>query len=94
MGINRCYNFLIPFFFRDTFAPEIDPGVYPSAAFLKSVHNTVIEAFWRWLREKWGINMREHILRGKNEHIYVSEVPFHRCVLILYFRQTEILNIS
>ncbi|KAJ7832148.1 hypothetical protein B0H14DRAFT_2364827, partial [Mycena olivaceomarginata] len=63
---------------RDTFAPEIDPGVYPSAAFLKSVHNTVIEAFWRWLREKWGINMREHILRGKNEHIYVSEVPFHR----------------
>ncbi|KAJ7222731.1 hypothetical protein B0H12DRAFT_1078233 [Mycena haematopus] len=41
-------------------------------------HNIIIEAFWRWLKEKWGVNMREHILRGKNEHIYVPEVAFHR----------------
>ncbi|KAJ6605196.1 hypothetical protein DFH09DRAFT_1422079 [Mycena vulgaris] len=63
---------------QETFAPDIDPAVYPSAAFLKSVHNTAIEVFWRWLREKWGINIREHILRGKNERIYGAEVAFHR----------------
>ncbi|KAJ7767045.1 hypothetical protein DFH07DRAFT_737051 [Mycena maculata] len=77
-GSETGWQYAIQTAIRDTFAPEIDPEVYPSAAFLKSVHNTVIEAFWRWLREKWGINMREHILRGKNERIYVSEVPFHR----------------
>ncbi|KAJ7837937.1 hypothetical protein B0H13DRAFT_2239812 [Mycena leptocephala] len=42
------------------------------------VHNIIIEAFWRWLKEKWGVNMREHILRGKNERIYVPEVAFHQ----------------
>ncbi|KAJ6522522.1 hypothetical protein DFH09DRAFT_1421721 [Mycena vulgaris] len=63
---------------QETIAPDIDPAVYHSAAFLKSVHNTAIEVFWRWLREKWGINIREHILRGKNERIYVAEVAFRR----------------
>ncbi|KAJ7196270.1 hypothetical protein GGX14DRAFT_575083 [Mycena pura] len=63
---------------REAFAPDIDPAVYPAAIFLKSVHNTIIEAFWRWLHEKWGLNMREHILRGKSERIYVAQVPFHR----------------
>ncbi|KAJ6464706.1 hypothetical protein DFH09DRAFT_1254597 [Mycena vulgaris] len=60
------------------FAPDIDPDVYPSHACIKSVHNTVIEAFWRWLRLKCGVNLREHILRGKVEHIFDPNVPFHR----------------
>ncbi|KAJ6535294.1 hypothetical protein DFH09DRAFT_1249931 [Mycena vulgaris] len=55
---------------REKFVPDIDPDVYPSHACIKSVHNTVIEAFWRWLRLKCGINLREHILRGKVEHIF------------------------
>ncbi|KAJ6543776.1 hypothetical protein DFH09DRAFT_1321960 [Mycena vulgaris] len=77
-GSETGWQYAIQTAIRETFAPDIDSAVYPSAAFLKSVHNTVIEAFWRWLREKWGINIREHILRGKNERIYVAEVAFHR----------------
>ncbi|KAJ7021265.1 hypothetical protein C8F04DRAFT_1314842 [Mycena alexandri] len=59
-------------------APDINPNVYPAHRSIKSVHNTVIEAFWRWLREKLGINLRDHILRGKTEHIFDPNVVFHR----------------
>ncbi|KAJ7099174.1 hypothetical protein C8R44DRAFT_747860 [Mycena epipterygia] len=74
-GSETGWQYAIQTVIGETFAPDIDPAVYPSTAFLKSVHNTVIEAFWHWLRDKWGINMREHILHGKNEHIYVAEGP-------------------
>ncbi|KAJ6489689.1 hypothetical protein C8R47DRAFT_977824 [Mycena vitilis] len=67
----------------EQFAPNIDINVYPAHRSIKSVHNTtplntIIEAFWRWLREKLGVNLRDHILRGKNEHIFDSNVAFHR----------------
>ncbi|KAJ7195476.1 hypothetical protein GGX14DRAFT_403946 [Mycena pura] len=77
-GSETGWQYAIQTAIRDSFARNIDPNIYPAAIFLKSVHNTIIEAFWRWLHEKWGLNMREHILRGKSEHIYVAEVPFHR----------------
>ncbi|KAJ7512411.1 hypothetical protein B0H11DRAFT_1698749 [Mycena galericulata] len=63
---------------REAFAPDIDLEVYPATACIKSVHNTIIEAFWRWLRIKCGINVREHVLRGKTEHIFDANVAFHR----------------
>ncbi|KAJ7874312.1 hypothetical protein B0H14DRAFT_3083423 [Mycena olivaceomarginata] len=63
---------------REVFAPNIDPDVYPSHTFVKSVHNTIIEAFWRWLHEKLGFNLKDHILRGQVDHIFNSNVPFHR----------------
>ncbi|KAJ7905018.1 hypothetical protein B0H13DRAFT_2233816 [Mycena leptocephala] len=62
----------------EIFAPDIDPAVYPAHKSIKSVHNTIIEAFWRWLREKLGISLRDHILRGKNEHIFDPNVAFHK----------------
>ncbi|KAJ7453495.1 hypothetical protein FB451DRAFT_1050178 [Mycena latifolia] len=62
----------------EMFAPDIDPEVYPPNACIKSVHNTVIEAFWRWLRVKCGMNLKDHILRGKVERIFDPSVPFHR----------------
>ncbi|KAJ7885240.1 hypothetical protein B0H13DRAFT_2235309 [Mycena leptocephala] len=62
----------------EIFAPDIDLAVYPAHKSIKSVHNTIIEAFWRWLREKLGINLRDHILRGKNEHIFDPNVAFHK----------------
>ncbi|KAK7029309.1 hypothetical protein R3P38DRAFT_3394433 [Favolaschia claudopus] len=77
-GSETGWQYAIQVAIRDAFAPDIDPGVYPAAAFLKSVHNTVIEAFWRWLHDKWGFNMWEHVLRGKNERIFVEEAPFHQ----------------
>ncbi|KAF7310263.1 hypothetical protein MIND_00400200 [Mycena indigotica] len=55
---------------RETFAPNIDLDIYPPHACVKSVHNTIIEAFWRWLKVKRGLSLREHVLRGKNEHIF------------------------
>jgi hypothetical protein len=57
--------------------PDIDLAVYPAHKSIKSVHNTIIEAFWRWLRGKLGGNLRDHILRGKTEHIFDPKVAFH-----------------
>ncbi|KAJ7877573.1 hypothetical protein B0H14DRAFT_2342283, partial [Mycena olivaceomarginata] len=51
---------------------------YPPHASVKSVHNTIIEAFWRWLHQKLGFNLKDHILRGKTEHIFNSAVGFHK----------------
>ncbi|KAF7312986.1 hypothetical protein MKEN_00983300 [Mycena kentingensis (nom. inval.)] len=62
---------------REKFAPEIDLAVYPAHVSVKSVHNTIIEAFWRWLREKLGLDLRDHILRGKVEHIFDITSPLH-----------------
>ncbi|KAJ6545071.1 hypothetical protein DFH09DRAFT_1249204 [Mycena vulgaris] len=58
-----------------TFAPDIDPAVYPSAAFLKSIHNTAIEVFWRWLREKWGINIQIFFVARTNGFM-LQRLPF------------------
>ncbi|KAK7016477.1 hypothetical protein R3P38DRAFT_2541840 [Favolaschia claudopus] len=60
-----------------TYAPNIDPADYAVYMVLKSVHNTVIEGFWRWLRAKMGLNLKELITRGKRERIFDSNVPFH-----------------
>ncbi|KAJ7829855.1 hypothetical protein B0H14DRAFT_3716288 [Mycena olivaceomarginata] len=47
-------------------APDIDLAVYPGT-----------RAFWRWLREKLGVNLRDHILRGKTDRICDPKVAFH-----------------
>ncbi|KAJ7708008.1 hypothetical protein B0H14DRAFT_3119448 [Mycena olivaceomarginata] len=62
---------------REQHAPDIDLAVYPAHESIKSVHNTIIEAFWRWLREKLGVNLRDHILRGKTDRIFDPKVAFH-----------------
>lgn len=61
---------------RTVFAPDIDPDIHQYYAIIKSIHNTIIEAFWRWLKEKLGLNLKVIILKG--EHTYNSMVPFHR----------------
>ncbi|KAJ7089459.1 hypothetical protein C8R44DRAFT_751464 [Mycena epipterygia] len=62
---------------RESFAPDIDPLVYTVYMVLKSVHNTVIEGFWRWLKLKMGLNLKAIIIRGKQEHIFDSNIAFH-----------------
>ncbi|KAJ7769746.1 hypothetical protein B0H14DRAFT_2402474, partial [Mycena olivaceomarginata] len=44
---------------------------------IKSVHNTIIEAFWRWLKEKLGLNLKAMILVGKDQRIFSANVEFH-----------------
>ncbi|THH19591.1 hypothetical protein EW146_g1615 [Bondarzewia mesenterica] len=63
---------------RDFCAPDLDPAVHPEHVFMKSVHNTVIEAFWKTLKEKLGLNLKEKILQGKVEHIFNPNLPWHR----------------
>ncbi|KAJ7036966.1 hypothetical protein C8F04DRAFT_1209932 [Mycena alexandri] len=60
-----------------TFAPEIDQEVYPVCRLIKSVHNTIIEAFWRWFKEKMGLNLKAVILVGKDQRIFSANVEFH-----------------
>ncbi|KAJ7903990.1 hypothetical protein B0H13DRAFT_1881929 [Mycena leptocephala] len=62
---------------RHAFAPNIDPEVYPIRRLIKSVHNTIIEAFWRWLKEKMGLNLKAIILIGKDQRIFSPNVGFH-----------------
>jgi len=45
--------------------------------FLKSVHNTVIEAFWRWLREKKGDELKIKVTRGERDHIFNINAQNH-----------------
>ncbi|KAJ6460794.1 hypothetical protein C8R47DRAFT_1242082 [Mycena vitilis] len=62
---------------RYAFAPNIDPLVYAVYMVLKSVHNTVIEGFWRWLKTKMGLNLKAIIMQGKQDRIFDSNVAFH-----------------
>lgn len=58
---------------RELYAPHVDVEIYPPAVAISSTHNTVIESFWRWLREKSGLNLKDIIIRGKLEqrfHVY------------------------
>ena len=63
------------------YAPSIDAETFPTYTILPSPHHTVIEGFWRWLKTKAGLNIKDHILRGKREHIFDSCVGFHKYVL-------------
>ncbi|KAJ7711343.1 hypothetical protein B0H14DRAFT_3099359 [Mycena olivaceomarginata] len=56
---------------------SIDPEVYPICRLIKSVHNTIIEAFWRWLKEKMGLNLKAVILVAKDEQIFSLNIEFH-----------------
>jgi hypothetical protein len=80
-----CNHLLI--IVRETFAPDVDTAQYPPFFVLKSVHNIVIESFWHWLRQKTGINLKDYILRGREDGTFQSNVNFHRCVFIhfLYY---------
>ena len=69
--------------FRTVFAPEIDPDQDPYYRILKSVYNTIIEVFWKWLKEKLGLNLKAIILQGQQEHIFNPAVAYHTCVFFL-----------
>ncbi len=64
--------------FREFYSPNIDPAVYPPSVVLPSVHNTIIESLWRWLREQVGFNLKDAILRGKSEYIFHAHIPGHQ----------------
>jgi hypothetical protein len=68
---------------RHAFAPNINPEIYPTCRLIKSVHNTIIEAFWHWLKEKMGLNLKAVILVGKDEQIFSPNIEFHLCTFFL-----------
>jgi hypothetical protein len=37
----------------------------------------VIEGFWRQLKEKLGLNLKDFLLRGKIEHLFNAHDPWH-----------------
>ncbi|KAJ7577390.1 hypothetical protein C8J56DRAFT_798931 [Mycena floridula] len=61
----------------EKYAPDVDPDVYPAAVQVKSVHDTIIEGFWHWFRDKSGHNIKEMLLYGKHEHIFDERIDFH-----------------
>ncbi|KAL0952299.1 hypothetical protein HGRIS_006588 [Hohenbuehelia grisea] len=69
---------------REAYAPNIDPNVYLPFVTVKSVHNTVIEGFWRWLRDKTGISLKDYLVQGKKERWFIPVVELHRKVRNLF----------
>lgn len=61
-------------------APEIDLNEFPPHKFIKSVHNTVIEGFWSWLRKKRGLKMKEALIQGREEGRFFPNNPLHMYV--------------
>ncbi|KAJ6618980.1 hypothetical protein B0H10DRAFT_1913207 [Mycena sp. CBHHK59/15] len=55
---------------REIYAPDINPTLFPFHVMIKSVHNTVIEGFWRQFKEKSGLNLKDFLLRGKEGHLF------------------------
>ncbi|KAJ6550296.1 hypothetical protein B0H19DRAFT_1211498 [Mycena capillaripes] len=80
----RCpsVNVVFTHNFSHAFSRDIDPDIYPVCRLIKSVHNTVIEGFWRWLKEKMGLNLKAIILIGKEERIFSPNVEFHFYVIL------------
>ncbi|KAJ7210180.1 hypothetical protein GGX14DRAFT_363716, partial [Mycena pura] len=64
-------------YFRAAYAPDIDPNLYPFHVLIKSIHNTVIEGFWRHFKEKLGLNLKDFLLRGKTEHLFNTHNPLY-----------------
>nr|GAT48120.1 predicted protein [Mycena chlorophos] len=62
---------------REVYAPDIDPSLYPFHVLIKSIHNTIIEGFWRHLKDKLGLNLKDFLLRGKTQHLYNPHNPLH-----------------
>ncbi|KAJ7815890.1 hypothetical protein B0H14DRAFT_3111783 [Mycena olivaceomarginata] len=62
---------------RSVYAPDIDPAVYPFHVLIKSVHNTVIEGFWRQFKEKTGLNLKDFMLHGKEQHLFNPHDAMH-----------------
>ncbi|KAJ7511628.1 hypothetical protein B0H11DRAFT_2370583 [Mycena galericulata] len=62
---------------REIYAPDIDPTLFPFHVMIKSVHNTVIEGFWRQFKEKSGLNLKDFLLRGKEGHLFNPHDPLH-----------------
>ncbi|KAJ7504880.1 hypothetical protein B0H11DRAFT_1627105, partial [Mycena galericulata] len=56
---------------------DIDPTLFPFHVMIKSVHNTVIEGFWRQFKEKSGLNLKDFLLRGKEGHLFNPHDPLH-----------------
>ncbi|KAF8146508.1 hypothetical protein K438DRAFT_1780895 [Mycena galopus ATCC 62051] len=63
--------------YREIYAADIDKDLYPFHVLIKSIHNTVIEGFWRQLKEKLGLNLKDFLLRGKIEHLFNAHDPWH-----------------
>ncbi|KAJ7842444.1 hypothetical protein B0H14DRAFT_2359573, partial [Mycena olivaceomarginata] len=63
--------------FMSTLRLDIDMNLYPFHVLIKSIHNTVIEGFWRQLKEKLGLNLKDFLLRGKVEHLFNAHDPWH-----------------
>lgn len=63
---------------REFYAPNVDMDVFPASVVLPSTHNTTIESIWRLLREKTGLNLKDIVLRGKNEHIFYAHAQQHQ----------------
>ena len=63
--------------YSDLYAPDIDPNIYPPHVAVKSVHNTVIEAFWEKFQKLKGQTIKKTLIEGAERHIFHSDDPTH-----------------
>ncbi|KAJ7021426.1 hypothetical protein C8F04DRAFT_1241391 [Mycena alexandri] len=89
MGSEIGWQYAIQDALRHTFAPEIDQEVYPVCRLIKSVHNPIIEAFWRWFKEKMGLNLKAVILVGK-AHLTIRQLDHYFYWIFVPLLQAEL----
>ncbi|KAJ7618698.1 hypothetical protein FB45DRAFT_755655, partial [Roridomyces roridus] len=77
VGWMYVFMAVLRYAFPEIFAPDIDPALFPLHVLIKSIHNTIIEGFWRQLKEKLGLNLKDWLLRGKSEFLFNSHNPLH-----------------
>ncbi|KAK4698501.1 hypothetical protein P7C70_g7774, partial [Phenoliferia sp. Uapishka_3] len=65
---------------RTTSAPHLDPIVIPPLVYVQSKRNTIIESFWRWLREQWGDDIKKLICEGLSQGLCDLNNPTHRTI--------------
>ena len=63
-----CFQLIFPI--SRSFFSELDEDEFPSYVALTSTNNTVIERFWRLLKERFGDHFKHAVRLGAAQHLF------------------------
>ncbi|PPQ75874.1 hypothetical protein CVT24_000811, partial [Panaeolus cyanescens] len=63
---------------RETYAPNIDSGIFRPVQHMRSVNNTPIEGVWHWYRKTFGQNIKDVIRSGYSDGIFQPDSTLHK----------------
>ncbi|KAL1684694.1 hypothetical protein GGG16DRAFT_119559 [Schizophyllum commune] len=63
---------------RERMMPDVDPQTFPATVNMTSTRNVMIEGLWHWLLKTCGINLKEYLLNGRRDGIFIPGNELHR----------------